>query len=69
MKMYFIYFFKDINVVIKGLLGMVNSDPLATKCIGQEGVLESLKNCNEMMETINAGVNNYLEKKRLYFPR
>jgi len=56
-------------VVIKGLLGIVSSDPLATKCIGQEGVLESLKNCSNMMETINAGVNKYLEKKRLYFPR
>ena len=48
---------------------MVNLNPLAIKCIGQEGVLESLMNCTDMMETINAGVNNYLEKKRLFFPR
>lgn len=48
---------------------MVDSDPLALKCIGQEGVLESLISCSEMMETINTGVNNYLEKKRLFFAR
>lgn len=48
---------------------MVNSDPLAIKCIGQEGILESLITCSEMMETINAGVNDYLEKKRLFFTR
>lgn len=48
---------------------MVDTDPLAIKCVGQEGVLETLINCTEMMETINAGVNNYLEKKRLFFTR
>jgi len=68
MKIYFVLF-QEINMVIKGLLGMVNSDPLATKCIGQEGVLELLMDCTDKMETINAGVNSYLEKKRLFFPR
>lgn len=48
---------------------MVNSDSLAMKCIGQEGVLESLFDCTKMIETINSGVNNYLEKKRLFFSR
>jgi len=48
---------------------MVDSNPLAIKCIGQEGILESLIKCSEMMETINAGVNDYLEKKRLFFTR
>lgn len=48
---------------------MVDTNPLAIKCIGQEGVLETLINCNKMMETINTGVNNYLEKKRLFFTR
>lgn len=56
-------------MVVNGILGMVDSDPLAIKCIGQEGILESLIHCTELMETINSGVNNYLEKKRLYFTR
>jgi dynein heavy chain len=35
----------------------------------QPGLLEAMENANNMMDNINAGVNNYLEKKRLYFPR
>lgn len=56
-------------MIIKELLSMVDSNPLAIECIGKESVLESLINCSAMMETINSGVNNYLEKKRLFFPR
>lgn len=48
---------------------MVGSDPLAIKCVGQEGILDSLIKCTTIMETINLGVNNYLEKKRLLFAR
>jgi hypothetical protein len=56
-------------VTIKKILGLIDVDPLAIKCIGQEGILESLIHCMELMETINSGVNSYLENKRLYFPR
>lgn len=56
-------------MIIKELLSMVDFDPLAIKCVGQEGVLESLFDCTKMIETINLGVNNYLEKKRLFFSR
>lgn len=48
---------------------MIDLDSLAIKCIGQTGILESLINCTKMVETINLGVNNYLENKRLFFPR
>lgn len=48
---------------------MVESDPLAINCLAKDGILESLINCIEMMETIYSGVLNYLEKKRLFFPR
>lgn len=48
---------------------MVDSNPLAIECLGKRGVLESLINCSNMMENIYSGINNYLEKKRLYFPR
>lgn len=48
---------------------MIDKNPLAVKCVGQDGILETLTDCVEIIENITTGVNNYLEKKRLFFPR
>ncbi|KAJ8974696.1 hypothetical protein NQ317_015225 [Molorchus minor] len=50
-----------IDVVIK--------DPRVFETAGAEGVLEAMLHCCELLELINEGVTNYLEKKRLFFPR
>ncbi|XP_013187525.2 dynein axonemal heavy chain 12 [Amyelois transitella] len=61
--------FVEVNNIYRRYMGSVEKDPHALEIAGGAGVLESFKIASAMLEKINDGVNNYLEKKRLYFPR
>lgn len=50
-------------------MGLVMRNPLVMETAPTSGLLESLQKANELLEDISTGVSNYLEKKRLYFPR
>ncbi|KAJ8257940.1 hypothetical protein GJAV_G00191390 [Gymnothorax javanicus] len=44
-------------------------DPKVLPATSLPGLLEKLQDCNELLEKIMKGLNAYLEKKRLFFPR
>ncbi|PKU33047.1 dynein heavy chain axonemal [Limosa lapponica baueri] len=44
-------------------------DPKVLVATSLVGLLEKLQNCNELLDKIMRGLNAYLEKKRLFFPR
>ncbi|KAH8316762.1 hypothetical protein KR074_004303 [Drosophila pseudoananassae] len=50
-------------------MGLVLRQPLVMETAPVSGLLESLQKANELLEDIATGVSNYLEKKRLFFPR
>ncbi|KAL1453420.1 hypothetical protein WDU94_007560 [Cyamophila willieti] len=61
--------FKAVDATWKNIMKYVNKDKHILEATEMEGMLESLKKCNDMLELIQKGLNDYLEKKRLFFPR
>ncbi|CAG9836233.1 unnamed protein product [Diabrotica balteata] len=50
-------------------MDVVTRDPRVYETAGAPGVLETMQYCIELLEQINDGVTDYLERKRLFFPR
>ncbi|XP_011557170.3 dynein axonemal heavy chain 12 [Plutella xylostella] len=61
--------FAEVSNIYRRYMGAVEKDPHVIDIAGMAGVLEAFKAATALLEKINDGVNNYLEKKRLYFPR
>ena len=51
------------------MMHQVGKDAHVLSTAGAVGFLERLCECNGMLDRINRGLNAYLEKKRLFFPR
>lgn len=60
---------QDLNGIYEGILSGVVDDPSVLNMMKKGEVKEKLKICRHNLGLINVGVNRYLEKKRLFFPR
>nr|XP_050853938.1 dynein axonemal heavy chain 12-like isoform X4 [Vespula vulgaris] len=61
--------FVQVDGIFRNAMQAVKRDRRVRETAGSVGLLEAMKEANAMMETVNEGISNYLEKKRLFFPR
>eukprot|EP00117_Sycon_ciliatum_P025270 scpid3533/ scgid21010/ Dynein heavy chain 7, axonemal; Axonemal beta dynein heavy chain 7; Ciliary dynein heavy chain 7; Dynein heavy chain-like protein 2; hDHC2 len=61
--------FTTVDKTLKAAVTQALKDLHVLKVIDIDELLPKMKNNNELLELIQKGLNDYLEKKRLYFPR
>lgn len=61
--------FSAVNKIWKNIMKQVYDDPDVMSVIAINKMSEMLKKAFNLLEMIQLGLNQYLEKKRLYFPR
>ncbi|XP_076222913.1 dynein heavy chain at 62B [Nomia melanderi] len=61
--------FSQVDRIFRSAMNGVAKEPRVRETAGSVGLLEIMREANASMEKVNDGVLNYLEKKRLYFPR
>ncbi|KAM6256904.1 dynein axonemal heavy chain 12 [Porphyrio hochstetteri] len=61
--------FQTVDRHWKDIMKHCAKDPKVLVATSLLGLLEKLQNCNELLDKILRGLNAYLEKKRLFFPR
>lgn len=61
--------FSAVNKIWKNIMKQVYDDPSVMNVLDINKMSQMLKKAFNLLETIQQGLNLYLEKKRLYFPR
>uniref|UniRef100_A0A663MBB4 Dynein axonemal heavy chain 12 n=1 Tax=Athene cunicularia TaxID=194338 RepID=A0A663MBB4_ATHCN len=63
------HLFQTVDRHWRDIMKYCAKDPKVLVATSLVGLLEKLQNCNELLDKIVKGLNAYLEKKRLFFPR
>lgn len=63
------FMFQEVDSIYKKFISLVKNNLRAIETASGEELLQSLEMTMILIEKINNGVNEYIEKKRLYFPR
>lgn len=61
--------FNGVNKIWEEIMNFTIKNPRILDVIEYPNMMGTLKECNSVLENIKKGLNNYLEKKRLVFPR
>lgn len=61
--------FMNVDKTYKDIMKHALNDPRVLTIIKIDKIVEKLKKANNLLDLINKGLNGYLERKRLYFPR
>ena len=61
--------FKEVDSSWKTIMENIAQDPRVLKTAGVEGMLEMLNKSLQLLEEINKGISQYLDQRKLVFPR
>ncbi|XP_059095302.1 dynein axonemal heavy chain 3-like [Tigriopus californicus] len=61
--------FNKVDRIWRNIMAKTVADPRVLQATSQPNMLPNLSEANELLDAIMKGLNDYLEKKRLFFPR
>jgi dynein heavy chain len=61
--------FNKVDRIWRNIMAKTVADPHVLQATSQPNMLVNLNEANELLDAIMKGLNDYLEKKRLFFPR
>lgn len=61
--------FRQVDKIWRGIMAFVANNTKVVEATSMKDMLSQFKVCNTYLEGIQKGLNDYLEKKRLFFPR